>query len=133
MRTITAFGLLAIALVAIASCDGSGAFSVKVQPPITITYRESLFGIGSVIQLTNDSAHHLYNVKVNCRNFDENVSASVKAADELGPGEVVEVGWLEFEAWIPVAGEIVEVTCDDYLAPKVSIVPDLAALSSESP
>ena len=51
-------------------------------------------------------------------------SGSAKATDHLRPYDSVEVGWLEFEAWVPVPGESVEVYCDDYAVPFISIIPE---------
>lgn len=102
----------------------AGCATSALPPPVTITVRDSILDDSSkVIQIRNDSAHHLYNVLVVGRNFEEVSSASVRAADELRPGEMVEVGWLEFERWVPRSGETVEVYCDGYASPKVSIVP----------
>jgi hypothetical protein len=36
---------------------------------------------------------------------------------------MVEVGWMEFEAWKPEPGETVEIYCDDYAVPYLSFVP----------
>jgi hypothetical protein len=113
--------------VVIAAFVGSflaGCGTSALPPPVTVTYRPSLVGIGLVVQISNDSGHHLYNVRVVGRNFEEVASASVKAADHLGPGEVIEVGWMEFESWVPVPGETIEVYADNYLTPKLSVVPN---------
>jgi hypothetical protein len=90
---------------------------------VTISYRDSIVGVGRVIGITNTSAHHLYNVNVVCRNFEEVSSASVQATSHLWPGGSVEVGWMEFGNWIPEPGETVEVYCDDYATPYISSVP----------
>jgi hypothetical protein len=45
-------------------CDPDGnTFLPRPAPPLTVTYRDSALGIGKVIQITNNSAHHLYDVK----------------------------------------------------------------------
>jgi len=109
-----------------AGCDQQGnTFLPRPVPPVTVTYRDSLLGAGKVIQISNNSSHHLYDVKVVGRNAQQNSSASVKATEHLRPGEFVEVGWLEFEAWMPVPGETVEVYCEDYAVPYVSVVPEM--------
>lgn len=95
----------------------------RPAPPVTITYRDSLVGIGKVIQIKNTSADHLYKVKVVGRNFQQNSSGSVKATDDLAPGDVAEVGWMEFGAWTPQPGETVEVYSEGYLVPAVSYIP----------
>ena len=98
----------------------------SVRPtPVTITYRPSVFGVGQVVVITNSSNHHLYNVTVVGRNFNHVTSASVKAADHLAPGGSVEVGWMEFENWVPEPGETIEVYADKFLTPSVSIVPKI--------
>lgn len=75
------------------------------------------------MRITNNSSHHLYNVRVVGRNFKELSSASVRAAAHLRPGATVEVGWMEFESWTPIPGETMEVYADNYLTPHISIIP----------
>jgi hypothetical protein len=112
------FAIMAMLIPFVSGCGKSA-----LPPPVTVTYRDSFIGVGKVIQITNTSSHHLYNVRVVGRNYEEVSSASVKATDHLRPHDSVEVGWLEFEAWTPAPGESVEVYCDDYAAPYVSIIP----------
>jgi hypothetical protein len=83
-----------------------------------------LIGVGQVVVLSNKSNHHLYNVKVVGRNFKDGSSASVKASDHLSPGSSVEVGWLQFDGWVPVPGESIEVYADGYATPKIAIIPN---------
>ena len=111
--------VMAMLILFVSGCDKSA-----LPPPVAVTYRDSLLGIGKVIQITNNSSHHLYNVRVVGRNYEEASSASVKATDHLRPHDSVEVGWLEFEAWRPLPGESVEVYCDDYATPFLSIIPE---------
>ena len=118
-RQITGSGILLLALIATISGCGTSA----LPPPVTVSYRSSLLGVGQVVVITNNSSHHLYNVSVVGRNFEEVSSASVKATDHLSPGSSVEVGWLEFESWVPQPGETIEVYADNYATPKVSIIP----------
>jgi hypothetical protein len=116
--------LVAVSFLLEVGCDEQGnTFLPRPIPPVSVTYRDSLVGAGRVIQITNNSSHHLYNVKVVGRNAQQNSSASVRATDHLRPGDVVEVGWLEFEVWTPEPGESVEIYCEDYAVPYVSVVP----------
>lgn len=101
----------------------SGCDKSALPTPVTIRFRPSLVGMGQVAVISNNSAHHLYNVRVVGRSVSELSSGSVKAADHLAPGDTVDVGWLEFGAWVPQPGETIEVYADDYLTPKVAIVP----------
>jgi len=101
----------------------SGCGTSALPPPVTVSFRPSLVGVGQVVVITNNSNHHLYNVSVVGRNFEQVSSGSVKATDHLSPGSSVEVGWLEFESWVPVPGETIEVYADNYATPKVSIIP----------
>jgi len=112
-------------LPALAGCSETGLPlpSSVVPPPVEVTYRDSLWGAGKVIQITNNSAHHLYRVRVVGRNFEQGASASVVATEHLSPYKTTEVGWMEFEAWIPVPGEMVEVYCEDQVIPYISSVP----------
>jgi hypothetical protein len=102
----------------------SGCGKSVLPPPVSITFRHSFIDIGEVVIITNNSNHHLYNVRVIGRNFDEISSASVQASEHLSPGSSIEVGWLEFEAWVPRPGETIEVYCDNYLIPKTAFVPE---------
>ena len=109
-------------LAAVLAVTGCGTSALP--PPVTITVRDSIFNSESkVIQIVNNSSHHLYNVRVVGRSFQEVSSASVKATEELRPGQTVEVGWYEFGNWIPRSGESVEVYCDDYVTPQVQFIP----------
>ena len=115
---------ISLCLTVFVGCNEQGDTVLpRPKPPISITYRDSIWGAGKVIQITNSSNHHLYNVKVVGRNIRQFSSASVKATDHLSPGQMVEVGWLEFESWTPVPGEIVEVYSDGYLIPTISYIP----------
>lgn len=115
---------LSVSVMAMLILFVSGCGTSALPPPVAVTYRDSLLGIGKVIQITNNSSHHLYNVRVVGRNYEEASSASVKATDHLRPHDSVEIGWLEFEAWRPLPGESVEVYCDDYATPFLSIIPE---------
>jgi hypothetical protein len=75
-----------------------------------------------VIQITNNSSHHLYNVRAFGCNF-KGFPISVRATDELRPESMVEVGWFEFTNWVPRSGETVEVYCDNYVSPMIKIIP----------
>jgi hypothetical protein len=100
-----------------------GCQSSALPPPVKIEFRDSLLGIGKVVRITNDSNHHLYNVNVVGRNFQQGSSASVRATDHLSPHLTVEVGWMEFESWTPRSGETIEVRCVDYVMPRVAVIP----------
>ena len=114
--------LLLTMLVSLFATAGCGTSALP--PPVTITIRDSIFDSSSkVIQITNNSSHHLYNVRVVGRNFQDVSSGSVRVTEELRPGSMVEVGWLEFTHWIPRSGETIEVYCDNYVSPMVKIIP----------
>ena len=109
-------------LAAVLAVTGCGTSALL--PPVTIAVRDSIFNSDSkVIQITNNSSHHLYNVQIVGRSFEEVSGASVRATEELRPGQTVEVGWYEFGNWTPRSGESVEVYCDDYVTPHVQIIP----------
>jgi hypothetical protein len=57
----------------------SGCGKSAPPPPVKVTYRDSLVGVGKVIQIANTSSHHLYNGRVVGRNYYEGSSASVRA------------------------------------------------------
>jgi len=112
----TSFAVLAAVLL-------SGCNTSALPAPVSVSYRASLFGVGQVVIITNTSSHHLYNVTVVGRNFKEVSSASVKATDHLPPGSTVQVGWLEFDNWVPQPGETIEIYADGHPVPKVSVIP----------
>ena len=124
MRPNRATSLMFVVIATFVGSFLAGCGTSALPPPVTITYRSSLVGVGQVIQVSNDSGHHLYNVRVVGRNFEQVASASVKAAEHLGPREAIEVGWMEFGSWVPVPGETIEVYADNYLTPKLSVVPN---------
>ena len=112
--------LLAAAFVCLFICScGKSA----LPPPVHVGYRDSLVGMGKVMQITNTSGHHLYNVRVIGRNRDQMQSASVRVSKHLRPGATAEVGWLEFGNWTPISGETMEVYADDYMTPHISVIP----------
>lgn len=114
---------LYLAFVAFGIALASGCGQAALPPPVQVTYRDSVIGAGKVIQITNTSSRPLYNVQVVGRNFEEGSNASTPATGHLSPGCSVEVGWLEFDSWTPLSGETVEVYCDNYDAPYVSVIP----------
>lgn len=98
-------------------------WQIGCPPPVEISYRASLVGVGKVIVLGNPSNNHLYNVRVVGRNMQQAYTASVKATDHLPPGGVVEVGFITFGNWKPESGETIEVYAYRYGSPKISIIP----------
>jgi len=101
----------------------AGCGNSALPPPVKVSYRDSIFGAGKVAQIKNDSAHHLYNVRVTGREYDTLESASVRVTEHLAPHASVEVGWLEFGSWCPAPGESLEIYADNYLSPYVSVIP----------
>lgn len=123
MRSPRSLAVIVAMIMAFPNSAFVGYGTSALPPPVTISYRPSLVGIGQVVQISNQSSHHLYNVRVVGRNFEQMASGSVKATDHLPPGGFVEVGWMEFESWTPSAGETIEVYADNYMAPKLSVIP----------
>jgi hypothetical protein len=119
LRSTANLVVLLIALIGIIPGCGTSA----LPPPLSVSYRPSLVCIGQVVVITYNSIHYLYNVKVVGRNFQQVSSVSVKATDNLTPGNSVQVGWLEFGSWVPHPGESIEIYADNYATPKVSIIP----------
>lgn len=79
-----------------------GCGSSALPPPVKVSIRDSIFSDrGKVVQITNDSNHHLYNVMVSGRSISDVRGASVKAADVLKPNDTIEVGWMQFKTWAP--------------------------------
>jgi hypothetical protein len=111
-----------VCLVAVLCATPLACKSTVLPPSVTVSFRNSVIGRGKVIQLTNSSNHHLYNVSVICRGVNGS-SASVKATDHLAPGEMKEVGWMEFGSWTPVSGETIEVHADNYGLPVTATIP----------
>lgn len=107
---------LLLATMLCCGCDES-----STAPPITAAARDSLLGRGKVLIITNNSNHHLYDVKVVMRSGES--SASVRAAEHLAPLKSVEIGWRELENWKIEPGQRFEIHADDYNLPAVFEVP----------
>ena len=98
-------------------------------PPITVTFRDSLVGIGKVVILQNPTMHHLYNLRIvvtspRPSSSDPNgKSASMRIDDDMEPLEVVEIGWMELAPWVLEEGETIRIYADDFVISKSVVVP----------
>jgi hypothetical protein len=88
-------------------------FRTGVQVPVSVTVRGSVVGIGNVVQVRNTSDKTLTGVVVAGRNPGVNQSATYKI-NSLGPGQVAEVGWMEW-SWRVAPDETITVVADNYL------------------
>ncbi len=83
-----------------------------LEPPISISKKESVVGQGLVVSVTNTSDEHLHDVIVSITSPAGETKQYVMAA--LGPHESVNVGWLKLDGWpIPVGSEVA-VSCKGY-------------------
>jgi hypothetical protein len=88
-------------------------FRTGVQAPVSVSLRDSLVGIGNVVQVRNTSDKTLTGVVVTGRNPGKNQSTTYKIGN-LGPGQLAEVGWMEW-SWTVARGETITVTANNYL------------------
>ena len=84
-----------------------------VQTPVSAAVRESLIGGGIVLQIQNESETALDEVVVAVFNPTSNEQARYKI-DSLGPGEVKDIGWREWE-WELKPGQKITVDAKGYL------------------
>lgn len=83
------------------------------QVPVSVTVRESLVGIGNVVQIRNTSNKTLTGVVVTGRNSAKNQTATYNIGS-IRAGEVAEVGWMEWN-WTLAPGETITVSADGFL------------------
>lgn len=124
-RSLTSVALLAAAIVA--GCL-AGACNTKLEePPLEITYRESLVGAGKILQVKNQSNLPLHEVEITIRSK----SGEVEYKETELPGyEVLEVGWKKLGGYEIPAGATIEVTAQGFLLP---VTAEIAAAASGDP
>jgi hypothetical protein len=88
-------------------------FRTAVQVPVSVSIRDSIVGIGNVVQITNTSNTTLTGVIVTGRNSGMNQSLSYEI-QSLGPRQNTEVGWMEW-GWKVAANETITVSASGYL------------------
>lgn len=82
------------------------------QPPVGADVRDSLLGLGRVLQLHNQGKAALVNVVVEATNPAHNTHASHRF-DRMDPGETMELGWREW-GWSVDPGETYTISANDY-------------------
>ena len=101
-RTLLAPALILLALTACA-----------LEPPVSVTQRESMLGQGVVIRVTNTSEKHLHDVVVDIESPDGETKRYAMAT--LEPHASENVGWLKLDGWPIPEGSEVTVSCKGYL------------------
>lgn len=91
------------------------ATACQLQPPISLSARESLAGQGLVVIVTNTSDEFLHDVTVTIKSPDNEVKKHFEAT--LEPHDSINVGWLKLEAWPIPEGSTVTVSCKGFLRP----------------
>ncbi|MCE9563350.1 MAG: hypothetical protein K8U57_15015 [Planctomycetes bacterium] len=116
-QAIAGVVLLAVILV---SCGGAGGPSQQrgsppvPKLPITTAFRNSLVGKGMVLVIRNDSADQTLpslGVVVRSAKRGDNSELNRQVAQDVKPGQVVEVGWAELSGWRLEPGESVDIWC----------------------
>lgn len=110
MRKIHSPLMLIFLLVAgffIAGCN-------KVAPPVSVSKRDSVFGQGIVVVVTNTSADHLHEVEVVITSPDNEVKTF--NTPTLKPHDSIDVGWAKLDGWPIPEGSSVQVSCKGFLA-----------------
>ncbi len=100
-----------LALLAVVSL--SGCSSKLSEPPLGLTYRDSLMGIGKILQISNLGEEALTDLQIRI----ETPAGDVKnhSLPRLEAGELTELGWKKLDGFeIPVGAEV-EVTCAGFL------------------
>ena len=101
---------LFLGLQLLAGCD-----AVLKEPPVSVTYRDSLLGIGKILQLNNLGDEALTTLELRI----ETPAGDVKnhTIPRLEAAELMEIGWKKLEGFeIPVGAEV-SLRCDGYSRP----------------
>ena len=85
----------------------------QLTPPVSVSMRESMVGQGQVIRITNTSEEALQEVRVRVTDPDSGESRE-HFESQLGPGGLLEVGWLKLEGWPVPEGAEVAVTAKGF-------------------
>lgn len=87
----------------------------KVQVPVAVQVRESLVGIGNVVQIRNESQRVLKNVGVAVVNEGSNSRRRKVDIGDLAPGETKELGTIDDRwRWTVERGEQITVTAEGF-------------------
>ncbi|MCY2928027.1 MAG: hypothetical protein NTV86_00755 [Planctomycetota bacterium] len=100
-----------LALTCLCGCEAIKSGSLTV--PVKITTRNSIVGAGRVLQILNASQRTILHLTV--RIEAPNGQSAARTIDKLDPGEMVELGWLEWN-WLTERGETVTVSADGFLS-----------------
>lgn len=102
--------LLLVLVLIITSFCFCGCGGEDKDPPLTITFRESMVNSSRVMQLTNRSGHETLVAQVLVRDKNGN---RISHVTKLAPGATEEVGYLQAGFNFNGGGEF-EVICDGY-------------------
>lgn len=112
MRTLSNYAVavsLSLCLVVVA-CG-----SALEAPPVKVTYRDSLVGIGKILQITNASQELVENLELRIENPNGDVkNHSIPA---LGAGLAIEVGWKKLDGFEVAEGASVSLRAEGYGLP----------------
>jgi hypothetical protein len=101
--------LLVAATIGWLGCGRVGA------PPVAVTYRDSLLGIGKVLQVTNQGKVPLTGIEVRVETPEGDVKHHELAS--LAAGETTEVGWKKLAGFEIPSRSQVSIHCSGYLLP----------------
>ena len=109
VAAVILFGLLAT------NPEAQALFGIG-EPPILVSQRPSVMGMGIVLTITNASDETLHQVTVGATNHEKNEELKdVIVAVTLKPHESIHVGWMELNLnWAFVPGEDVRVGAAGY-------------------
>lgn len=87
----------------------------RTQPPVAASVRDSVLGLGRVLQLRVQGDKAIRNVQVEAVNTAKDSHASYRF-DVIKPGTVEELGWREW-GWSLDPSETISVSADGYALP----------------
>ena len=121
IRTAKIQRILTLACVLlILSIMGIGCDSGGVQPPATVTFRESMLDSTRVMQVTNRSGSETLVMKLDA--YNDTSHQHGEHVFKLSPGETYEIGRLEM-GWVFLRGERFTLAADGYVIPIKGTVP----------
>lgn len=89
-------------------------------PPLSVAQRDSLWGKGKVLIITNTSDKHLHELRIKVVGAGGKDVVQVMVAPTLKPHDTIEVGWLELAEKIE-PGDTVTISCLGYGRMRVTV------------
>jgi len=112
---VRASRLLVLLAIAVAALAVTACSATLEAPPVDVSYRDSLVGIGKIIRLTNSGAEPLSALEVRIENPNGDVKNHPIAS--LAGGSTLELGWKKLDGFQVELGAQVAVRAEGFVLP----------------